>query len=78
MMRRHGQFRVNTNPVVGHWEPTHDLFGHVTADAPVTLIHRADFGVVRRTQAVTFAARPGVGRIILFGIAMGVVAGGTG
>ena len=77
-MWRRGQFGVDTNPVVGHWEPTHDLFGHVTADAAVTPIHGTNFSVLRRAEAVTGATRPGVSRIILFGIVMGVMAGCAG
>ena len=73
-----GQFGVDTNPVVGHWEPTHDLFGHVTPDATVTLVHGTDFGVVRRVEVVTVTARLGISVIILFGIVMGVMAGCAG
>src|SRR6266513_1955197 len=41
-MGRRRQFGVHANPVVGHWEPVHDLCWHMTADASIILIHRTE------------------------------------
>ncbi len=74
-MRRCRQFRVNADPMVGHGETVQDFFGHVTADAAVTLIYGTDFAMIHRAETVTVFARLAVFRIILISIVMGVVAG---
>ena len=72
--------RVHADVVMGEGDVRHFGLGvgHVTADASVTLIHRADFGVVCRARTMTFTARPDVSGIILTCIVMGVMASRAG